>query len=84
MIDTIHQEMSEVTWIEPYEHNSCAISSYHLTTKWHKHIARFSTLELCGLIVMPKEEEFPGLIHAVQAYLSKATDLIEYTDELVL
>jgi hypothetical protein len=84
MIDTIHQEMSEVTQIEPYERNSCAISPWHLTTKWHKHIAGFLTLELCGLIAMPKEEEFPGLIHVVQAYFSKATDLIEHTDELVL
>ena len=84
MINDIRQEMKEVTRINPYERNSRAISPWNLTTQWHKHVAEFEPSELRGLIAMPIEQEFPGLIKAVRAYFVKATSLIEQTDVLVL
>jgi hypothetical protein len=75
--------MAVVTYIKPYECNTRAISPWHLTTKWYKHIMGFPTLELCALITMLKEE-YPGLITAIRAYFSQATDLIVHTDMLVL
>jgi hypothetical protein len=84
MIDKIRQEMSAVTHIQPCGRNARAISPWNLTTKWHKHISHFQSVELQRLIAMPKDEEFPGLVQVVRAYFSKATDLIEHMYELVL
>lgn len=66
--------------------NARMISPWLMRTGWHEHIQPYldSIPELCDLVTMPKDDEFPGLHQAIKEYFDQATTLLDATDELVL
>jgi hypothetical protein len=64
--------------------NARMISPWLMRTGWHNHILGFDIQELCQLVAMPEESEFPGLHSCIKTYFADATNLIDHTDLLVL
>lgn len=64
--------------------NDRAVSPWLLTTKWHILFKEYNPEELCQLVLMPEEDEFPGLHDAVSKVAKVATSIIPNASELVL
>jgi hypothetical protein len=84
LVDNLQAEVSQVLTVNVMALNARSISPWLLTTRWHEHIHGYDTQELLGLIVLPKESEFPGLKSLLLRYMVEATRLIGVTSELAL
>ncbi|KZT18427.1 hypothetical protein NEOLEDRAFT_1152627 [Neolentinus lepideus HHB14362 ss-1] len=84
MITTAQMEMAGTEVAEDRDINARMVSPWLLTTRWHEHVQGYNISELCHLISTPRKDEYPDLPHLVLAYMERATNLINHTDELVL
>ncbi|KAJ6447481.1 hypothetical protein C8R45DRAFT_948512 [Mycena sanguinolenta] len=66
--------------------NARMVSPWLMGTLWHKEIEKHQDhiQDLCDLVSMPKDDEFPKLRDCVKEYFYQATSLIDDTELLVL
>jgi Orsellinic acid/F9775 biosynthesis cluster protein D len=85
---SIRQDLEEFNWksfARPVNTtNPRLISPWLMRTRWHLHVQGYDIDKLCALVAVPVDDEFPGLQKHLLQYLESATDLLDYTDELVL
>lgn len=66
--------------------NSRLISPFLLRSHWHKLVQPYTEQisQLCDLVAMPKDDEFPELQGHIHTYFDRATRLLDHTEDLVL